>query len=262
MKLPIDRIRTDGGTQPREAVDRCVVDDYASAMKRGDQFPPVVVFHDGADYWLADGFIRRDAIQWRGLKEIDCEIRQGTLEDAQWYSYSANQAHGLRRTTEDKQRAVKAALAHPKGAGMSDRDIARHVGVGHSMVSELRAELTPSVRIGQIETPTVTVKRKGKTYQMKPRRKRAVEVELEEEPEKKRSPRQVKTDQARLGARELFSRARHLVELIDWLIDRRHFEEAHRDLERSAAALNPIIEEIERMAVAEDRNNRSRLHIG
>ncbi|MDP3001185.1 MAG: hypothetical protein Q8N47_27125, partial [Bryobacterales bacterium] len=96
------------------------------------------------------------------MEEIDCDIRQGTQEDAQWYSYSANQGHGLRRTTEDKQRAVKAALVHPKGAGMSDSDIARHVGVDHKTVAAQRKAI---LGISQ-DMKTRTATRKGKTYKI------------------------------------------------------------------------------------------------
>ena len=75
------------------------------------------------------------------LTEIAADVHQGTREDAQWYSFSANKANGLRRTNEDKQRAVKAALGHPKAAGLSDGKIAAHCGVGHNMVAEYRRTL-------------------------------------------------------------------------------------------------------------------------
>jgi hypothetical protein len=97
VRLPIVEIRLDGGTQPRSALDFAAIDDYAEAMAAGVRFPPVVVFHDGEHYWLADGFHRLKAAFATGFDAIDCELRQGTLEDAQWYSFSANKANGLRR---------------------------------------------------------------------------------------------------------------------------------------------------------------------
>ena len=36
----------------------------------------------------------------------------GARGKASWYCFSANKANGLRRTNAEKQRAVKAALAH------------------------------------------------------------------------------------------------------------------------------------------------------
>jgi transposase-like protein len=64
---------------------------------------------------------------------------------------------------EDKQRAVKAALAHPQSAKMSDSAIARHVGVAVSTVSDWREKLSASLGNLKIETRTVT--RNGTTYQ-------------------------------------------------------------------------------------------------
>ncbi len=42
---------------------------------------------------------------------------------------------------EDKQRAVKAALAHPKAKGMSDRKIAEHCGVSFQTIANWRKSL-------------------------------------------------------------------------------------------------------------------------
>src|ERR1035441_2906838 len=161
--LAISSIRTDGGTQPRAALDFAAVDDYMDAMQAGVVFPPVTVFYDGADYWLADGFHRRQAAFGAGLEEIACDIHQGTQQEAQWYSFAANKSNGLRRTNEDKQRAVKAALAHPGGAGKSDHQIAKHVGVADSTVADWRKKLNPS--LGNLEMAERTVTRGGSTYQ-------------------------------------------------------------------------------------------------
>ena len=159
--LPISSIRTDGGTQPRATIDFSAVDDYMDAMLAGVTFPPVTVFYDGADYWLADGFHRCKAASQAGLEEIACDIRQGTQQDAQWYSFSANKTNGLRRTNEDKQRAVKAALGHPGGAGKSDSAIAKHVGVDVKTVGSWRDRL--SMEIPKMDHRTVT--RGASTYQ-------------------------------------------------------------------------------------------------
>ncbi|MCC6392074.1 MAG: ParB N-terminal domain-containing protein [Bryobacterales bacterium] len=139
--IPISNIRLDGGTQPRAAIDFDTVFDYMDAMTDGANFPPVIVFYDGTDYWLADGFHRVKAADQAGREEIACEVHQGTQEDAQWYSFAANKTNGLRRTNSDKHRAVQAALTHPKGAGQSDSQIAQHVGVDHKTVAAWRAKL-------------------------------------------------------------------------------------------------------------------------
>jgi hypothetical protein len=132
-------------------------------VQAGVKFPPVTVFYDGSDYWLADGFHRRNAAFSAELAQMECDVRQGTREDAQWYSLSANKTNGLRRTNADKQRAVQAALVHPGGAGKSDHQIAKHVGVDQKTVLGWRAKLELSKEIPQIASRTVT--RGQSTYQ-------------------------------------------------------------------------------------------------
>lgn len=184
VRLPIAKIRLDGGTQPRSALDFTAIDDYAEAMAAGLKFPPVVVFHDGEHYWLADGFHRLKAAFASGFDAIDCELRQGTLEDAQWYSFSANKTNGLRRTNEDKQRAVKSALLHPRAAEMSNSAIARHVGVDEATVRNWRTRLAASSEIPKIDTRTVS--RQGSTYRQRTaqigRRRRAKSSAPDSEP--------------------------------------------------------------------------------
>jgi transposase-like protein len=152
--LPVASIRTDGGTQPRAALDYTAVDGYMDDMQAGAKFPPVVVFYDGADYWLADGFHRTEAAFGAEREEIECEIHQGTLADAQWYSFSANKTNSLRRTNEDKHRVVKAALVHPMGAGKSDSAIAKHVGVDSQTVANWRKKLESTSEIRKSEKRT------------------------------------------------------------------------------------------------------------
>lgn len=167
QNILISNIRVDGGTQPRATIDFDAVFEYMDAMTDGAKFPPVVVYYDGTDYWLADGFHRVNAADKAGCEEIACELHQGTQQDAQWYSFAANKTNGLRRTNDDKQRAVKAALKHPLGAGLSDQAIAKHVGVSPPTVASWREKITPSVKTLGIDEPTTrTATRNGSRYQM------------------------------------------------------------------------------------------------
>ncbi len=148
--IKLGKIRLDGDTQPRAGINTTLVAEYATAMEEGNaDFPPAVVFFDGTDYWLADGFHRWHAVNKNDVAGIYCEIHDGTVEDARWYSYSVNQAHGQRRNNADKEKAVKAALLHPKGAGLSDKEIGEYVGVSHSTVAKYRAELESTCQIGK-----------------------------------------------------------------------------------------------------------------
>lgn len=137
-----ENIRLDGDTQPRVKIDQAVCDKYGERMKEGDKFPPIDVFFDGVDYWLVDGFHRIKAyVMALPGEAIECNVFRGTLQDAQWQSYGVNRTHGVQRTPKDIERAVWAALMHPKGANQSDRQIAEYVGVAHKTVAKYRGKL-------------------------------------------------------------------------------------------------------------------------
>lgn len=142
VKMFLSSIRVDGGTQPRSAIDQNIVAEYAEALKAGAKFPPVTVFHDGADHWLGDGFHRFHAHRHAGLDSIAAEIRTGTQRDAVLFSVGANAAHGLRRSNEDKRKAVLTLLEDAEWSQWSDRKIAEVCGVSHPLVAGVRASLT------------------------------------------------------------------------------------------------------------------------
>lgn len=148
VELPLSKIQRDGGTQPRSGTEDVVVKDYAEAMSEGAKFPPLRVFFDGVKYWLTDGFHRYEAAERIGFKTYACEIVQGTMEDAQWDSYGANKAHGLRRSNLEKQRAVEKALKHPSAKDKSTREIAEHCGVSHMTVQRYRTPVCNIVTDG------------------------------------------------------------------------------------------------------------------
>lgn len=163
--VDIARIRLDGGTQPRATIHADWIEEYAADMGAGASFPPVTVFFDGTDYWLADGFHRTHAATALGLVEIDADIRQGTQRDAILFSVGANASHGQRRTNEDKRRAVLRLLGDAEWSTKPFREIARDCAVAESFVRKLVPQ--PSAHNAQMERPlSRTVTRGGTTYQM------------------------------------------------------------------------------------------------
>lgn len=142
QRLLLSQIHTSGGTQTRAILDDLTVADYAAAMEEGDAFPPVTVYVDGETHWLADGFHRVAAARKVGFTDIDADVRQGTRRDAILHSVGANAIHGLRRTNEDKRRAVETLLRDREWAQWSDREIARRTGTSNNFVSTVRARLS------------------------------------------------------------------------------------------------------------------------
>ena len=159
--IPLARIK-DGGAQMRVEMRPETINDYANDMLDGAAFPPIIVFHDGCDFWLADGFHRVEANRKVEHAEIMAEIRAGTSRDAILHAIGANAAHGLRRTQVDKRRAVERLLKDPEWARWSDRKIAKAARVDHKTVGTIRRELA-----GEFPTPAST-KAKGGEFPCKP----------------------------------------------------------------------------------------------
>ncbi|MCC5828942.1 MAG: hypothetical protein JJU36_05795 [Phycisphaeraceae bacterium] len=143
--LNLDQIRIDGGTQPRVAIDQGIVDEYAEQYSTGVDLNPVVVFHDGATYWLADGFHRYWANRKIKSDYIFAYVHHGTQRDAILYSVGANATHGLRRTNGDKRKAVLTLLEDDEWSKWSDSDIARQCCVNQSTVTRHRTSLMQSI---------------------------------------------------------------------------------------------------------------------
>lgn len=159
---PIKNIRMDGGTQSRAEIHQDTVAEYAEAMADSDTvFPPVTLYYDGRDHWLADGFHRVAAAIKAGKTEIAAETRQGDRRRAILHSLAANSRHGLRRTNEDKRRAVTVLLEDEEWSQWSNREIARRCAVSESLVRSLRE---PICDLNADSAPR-TVQRGGTTYQ-------------------------------------------------------------------------------------------------
>lgn len=167
--LDISQIRLDGGTQPRSAIHSPTLRKYALQMKAGAKFPPVIVFYDGIDYWLADGFHRVEAASSIGLKDITTLIKQGSRREAILYSVGANTTHGLRRSNTDKRRAVLKLLEDPEWSQWSNREIARRVAVNEKTVRNMRQAIcgkSADTKLNNEKNSARKVKRDGKVYSM------------------------------------------------------------------------------------------------
>jgi hypothetical protein len=153
----VREIKTDGGTQMRAGLDDGTVSEYADSFREQrawGSFPAVLVYHDGTDYWLADGFHRVAA--WKrsgnsalGLETIPADVRVGTRRDAILHAAGANASHGLRRTNADKRRAVEMLLRDEEWAKWSNSEIARRCAVGETTVRNIRAELETTSQIAK-----------------------------------------------------------------------------------------------------------------
>lgn len=149
MLLEIAKIKATPEAQPRVSLHYPTVEEYAEALRGDAEFPPLIVFFDGTDHWLADGFHRLEAYKQCGYVEVPVDFRKGSKRDAILFSVGANARHGLPRTNEDKRRAVMVLLNDPEWGKKSDRWIAEQAAVSNKLVSVMRGE-TATVNRSQL----------------------------------------------------------------------------------------------------------------
>lgn len=157
--IPLGAVRINGGTQSRVELNQATIAEYVELIRTSVDLPPVITFFDGSTFWLADGFHRFNAHLDAGAIEIASEIRTGTQRDAILFSVGANASHGLRRTNEDKRRAVMTLLNDPEWSTWSSEAIAKACAVSPRTVSGMRISANAEI------APIRTVERNGTTYE-------------------------------------------------------------------------------------------------
>jgi hypothetical protein len=156
LLVDIKKLVTDLGTQPRVQIDPGLVAEYAEqikAAKSADKpypLPPISCVRTPEGKIIPyDGFHRIMAN--KGLhSEIVADCVDGDEQLAIILSLGANATHGSRRTTKDKQNAVKRAFKDDNLATLSDSAIAELCAVSVSMVKDHRpAAKSTGVRVSK-----------------------------------------------------------------------------------------------------------------
>jgi uncharacterized protein (DUF1015 family) len=163
--MKLSQLTLDPSLQMRKQLNKDVVDEYAKAMLDGDKFPPIIVFNDGENNYVADGHTRCAAAKKAGLEIIDADVRMGTYDDAFDHAFAnANHDNGQRYSPADKRFAINKALQFDRYAKKSDREISRLYKVSHTFVAKIR-------KAEGKQPDVVTVNRDGSDYQLKTNKK-------------------------------------------------------------------------------------------
>jgi uncharacterized ParB-like nuclease family protein len=170
--MNINALVLDAKLQSRTEIDEATVADYADNIKMGDDFPPVLVYFDGINYYLTDGYHRYHAHKRAEKVSILCEVVNGTFRDAVLQATGVNSKHGMRRTHADKRKAVMTLLDDFEWSGWSNAEIARQCGVSPTFVANLRdsggpAEVKYKTSGGNIATKAKAPGRVAKEPELK-----------------------------------------------------------------------------------------------
>ena len=159
--IPISSITLDHEIQSRCQIHDDVVAKYAAAMRQGEEFPPVIVFYNGATFWLADGFHRLRAKEVIGDLEILADVWQGGHQDAVLRAIEVNLKSELKLTEADVDKNIYKLIGHPEWKFWSDKEIANLCGTDEKHIYQLREQriidlykmVVEMNKIGQDPTP-------------------------------------------------------------------------------------------------------------
>lgn len=137
--VDVECLVLDVGLQARLAVNTDVVLDYEEKMRNGAAFPPIEVVRVDGMFFVVDGFHRVAAWKQAHRKvPIPCHVEDGDRLTAIRRAAGANNNHGLQRSNDDKQRAVRMLLRDEDLCKDSSRALAEVVMVSHTFVDNVR----------------------------------------------------------------------------------------------------------------------------
>ncbi len=140
-KTTLWNIQSDKRFQSRAgALDEATVEEYAERYREGLPMDPIqCVGRLHTTLFVVDGHHRFEAMKRAGLTgEVEVEIVSDSMAtaDIMWIAAASNIKHGLRRTKDDRENAVKMALQVYRDK--DDAEIAEHCGVSRQLVGLVR----------------------------------------------------------------------------------------------------------------------------
>ena len=139
--LFINNLTLDTRFQARSRMDLQVIKDYEAVISEGRDMPPIKVVRIKDVLYVVDGFHRVHAYRNQGRDRIEADVIDGNDRLALELAVSANHAHGLRRSNQDKTKAVEMVLDDLELMCESDRFIAKLCGVSPPFVGDIRSRL-------------------------------------------------------------------------------------------------------------------------
>lgn len=146
-----DSIRRDGQTQLRLELDQEALKRYEQLIVNNNYKWPfndnIVVFFDGENHWLADGFqrevawIHAFAQQEQSVPPYPVDVKTGSLRDALYYSLHHANRHGVPFTRQDRREIAMRLIQDSEWTNYSNREIAKIAQLDEKTIRTLRREL-------------------------------------------------------------------------------------------------------------------------
>jgi len=140
QNVPVKKIKLVSKYHTRAKLDPKRVTEFAELLtdKEPVNFPPVVLYFDWENYWIADGYARVAAHRMSEFNEINAIVFRGGAKEA--FIAGLTYGHGEQKSRRDKQEGIKKALVDPD-LPWTDKEVAYYCGVSTITVSKFRKEL-------------------------------------------------------------------------------------------------------------------------
>lgn len=169
-ELGIKEITQRKELQPRDKLNKNHVHDLKDLIKEGKELPPVVIAELDGEYLLVDGFHRLEAYRLARVERVPVDIRTGLdWKAARLLAFRLNATHGLALEKHEKTRMVRELLHDPDYGEYSNRELARALGVSHTLVNNVRRKMREFETFRHPETRPATAaqkSRRGNTFEL------------------------------------------------------------------------------------------------
>ena len=163
-ELELAQIVFDKEVQVRVETDEETAKDYYDAMETEEdmkKFPPLTVYFDGCNYWLADGHHRYWAAFRRGYKKILVKVIDGSHDDAILAAVKLNAQNGLRFNDNDWEKIIPLVTSKKQWSDWSNRKLAEELKCSEITIRRYRQENSGA-------TAVAPGKRRGKDGKLYP----------------------------------------------------------------------------------------------
>lgn len=180
----VDNVHLEPRCQCREEIDQEYVATLVEAFQAEREIPRIEVWEVTADeneprLVVVDGYHRRQALKILKREWLHVEIvGTGSLDEASWYAIGRNHEHGLRRTFEDRKKAIRYAFENPLARDYANTTIAKQTGCNAKLVAEIRDEVESAIEMKTGAEPSRT--RTGVDGKRYPARKKKAQPERDE----------------------------------------------------------------------------------
>lgn len=142
------------GTQSRKEINARTISDICYAIKDRNSIDPIIVFFDGTNHWIGDGYHRLEAHLKEKREVISAEVRRGSREEALRFNVETNaNADKTRWTNDDKRNAVTMLLESgghveiPRALADEIASLAKcHAALVYKIASEIKDGTATSAR--------------------------------------------------------------------------------------------------------------------